>query len=91
MSFNEQIFQTKPAVFFPLINYRKFVFFFNTKYIKTMIQSMTGYGKATHNFTDRQITVEIKSLNSRQADISTRLPAAYRNKDLILRKLLTEK
>lgn len=52
---------------------------------------MTGYGKATHNFTDRQITVEIKSLNSRQADISTRLPAAYRNKDLILRKLLTEK
>ncbi len=56
-----------------------------------MIQSMTGYGKATRDFKDRQITVEIKSLNSRQADISTRLPAAYRNKDLILRKLLTEK
>ncbi|HHJ11434.1 MAG TPA: YicC family protein [Bacteroidetes bacterium] len=56
-----------------------------------MIQSMTGYGKAIKDFPDRQITVEIKSLNSKQVDISTRLPAAYRNKDIIIRKILTEK
>ena len=56
-----------------------------------MIQSMTGYGKVTNNFSGMQITVEIKTLNSKQADISTRLPAAYRNKEIILRKLLTEK
>ncbi len=55
-----------------------------------MIQSMTGYGKATNNFTDRQITVEIKTLNSKQTDISTHLPAAYRNKELVLRKIVTE-
>ena len=56
-----------------------------------MIQSMTGYGKVTNNFSGMQITVEIKTLNSKQADISTRLPAAYRNKEIVLRKLLTEK
>ncbi len=56
-----------------------------------MLQSMTGYGRVTKDFTDRQITVEIRTLNSRQADISTRLPGAYRNKELVIRKLLTEK
>ena len=43
-----------------------------------MIHSMTGFGKAITELPNRKITVEIKSLNSKQLDLSTRIPAIYR-------------
>jgi uncharacterized protein (TIGR00255 family) len=56
-----------------------------------MILSMTGYGKVTRDFPERQITAEIKTLNSKQADISVRLPALFRSKEIVIRKMLAEK
>lgn len=55
-----------------------------------MLQSMTGYGKATGTYNDKQIRIEIKSLNSKQMDISTRMPGQYREKDLDLRRMVTQ-
>lgn len=50
-----------------------------------MIQSMTGYGKSVAEYNGKKFTVEIKSLNSRQLDLSVKIPAAYREKDLFVR------
>jgi uncharacterized protein (TIGR00255 family) len=50
-----------------------------------MVQSMTGFGKASNTFGNKKITVEIRSLNSKGIDINTRLPQVYREKDLELR------
>lgn len=52
---------------------------------------MTGFGKAECLLPSKKLTIEIKSLNSKQVDTSTRLPAIYKSKDLQVRKLLTEK
>jgi len=54
-----------------------------------MIQSMTGFGKATCEYGNKKIVVEVKSLNSKQADISTRIAGLYREKDIEIRNLLT--
>ncbi len=56
-----------------------------------MIRSMTGYGKAVLETPQRKITVEIRTLNSKQADISTRLPLICRDKDLEVRNLLIKR
>ena len=53
-----------------------------------MIQSMTGYGKHVIQLPTKKITVEIKSLNSKSLDLNTRVPSAYREKELSIRKLL---
>jgi len=50
-----------------------------------MIQSMTGFGKATGEYHGKKIVVEIKSLNSKQIDISTRLAGVYREKEIEIR------
>ncbi|HJD76607.1 MAG TPA: YicC family protein [Bacteroides reticulotermitis] len=50
-----------------------------------MIQSMTGYGKATAELSDKKINVEIKSLNSKAMDLSTRIAPAYREKEIEIR------
>ena len=50
-----------------------------------MILSMTGFGKAVAECPNKKITVEIKSLNSKQLDLSARIPAPYREKELELR------
>ncbi len=52
---------------------------------------MTGFGKAEFEVNNKKITIEIKSLNSKQIDINTRTPALYREKDIIIRKTLSEK
>ena len=52
-----------------------------------MIQSMTGYGRATCEFKNKKFTIEIKSLNSKQADISTPIPN-YFKENLSIHKLL---
>ena len=56
-----------------------------------MIRSMTGYGKAECELSQKKITVEVKSLNSKQLDLNTRLPGIYREKDLELRKEISDK
>lgn len=50
-----------------------------------MIRSMTGYGKAETEFENKKITVEIKSLNSKQCDMNMRMPSVYREKEMDLR------
>lgn len=50
-----------------------------------MIQSMTGYGKSIVQLPSKKITVEIKSLNSKNMDLNARVPSAYREKELDLR------
>ncbi len=56
-----------------------------------MIQSMTGYGKAELNLTNANFTIEVKSLNSKQIDASVKMSSVYRDKEIGLRKLLSEK
>ena len=51
-----------------------------------MIQSMTGFGKHVVQLPSKKITVEIKSLNSKSLDLNARMPTAYRDKELELRK-----
>ena len=55
-----------------------------------MIQSMTGFGKSVLSLTDKHISIEIKSLNSKSIDINTRTPQANREKELDFRKLIAE-
>lgn len=55
-----------------------------------MIQSMTGYGKATAEFGDKKINVEIKSLNSKAMDLSTRIAPLYREKEIEIRNEITK-
>lgn len=50
-----------------------------------MIQSMTGFGKATIQLPTKKITVEIKSLNSKGLDLNVRMPSLYREMELGLR------
>ena len=54
-----------------------------------MTHSMTGYGKAVAELPNKKITIEIKSLNSKQFDLFTRLPLAYREKEIALRNSLS--
>jgi uncharacterized protein (TIGR00255 family) len=54
-----------------------------------MLKSMTGFGKAECMLPARKLTIEIKSLNSKQIDTNTRLPAIYKEKDLEIRQLLS--
>ena len=55
-----------------------------------MIYSMTGYGKAVATTQNKKITVEIKSLNSKQLDFSSRVPAIYREKELDIRNIIAK-
>ena len=55
-----------------------------------MIQSMTGFGKSVLSLSDKHISIEIKSLNSKSIDINTRIPQVYREKELDFRKLIAE-
>jgi len=55
-----------------------------------MIQSMTGYGKHVVQLPSKKITVELKSLNSKNLDINARIPQAFRDKELTLRKTIAD-
>ncbi|MSS17197.1 YicC/YloC family endoribonuclease [Sodaliphilus pleomorphus] len=55
-----------------------------------MILSMTGFGKAVKVFNNKKITAEVKSLNSKQLDLSIRLPQAYREIELDLRNIIAK-
>ena len=56
-----------------------------------MIKSMTGYGKATGDYKDKNITVEIKSLNSKNLDLFVRSQSVYKEKEIDARKLVSTK
>lgn len=56
-----------------------------------MLLSMTGFGKAIVEIPNKKITVEIKSLNSKQLDVSARVPAAYREKELEMRNRIARR
>ena len=53
-----------------------------------MIQSMTGFGKHVAQLPSKKITVELKSLNSKNLDLNARMPQVYRSKELELRKVI---
>lgn len=55
-----------------------------------MIRSMTGFGKSEVTTKNRKITVEIRTLNSKQLDLSLRLPSLYRQAEVEIRNLLTK-
>lgn len=55
-----------------------------------MIYSMTGYGKSVLQLPTKKITVEIKSLNSKNLDLNVRMPSVYREKELGIRKLIAK-
>ena len=55
-----------------------------------MIKSMTGYGKSVIQLPTKKITVEIKSLNSKNIDLNTRVPSSYRGKELEIRKRISK-
>ena len=55
-----------------------------------MIQSMTGYGKEVVAFKEKKIHVEIKSLNSKQLDLNTRIAPLYREKEMEMRQMVAE-
>ena len=53
-----------------------------------MIQSMTGYGNVVVVFNDKKISAEIKSLNSKQLDLQTRIAPLYREKEMEIRQMI---
>jgi len=55
-----------------------------------MIESMTGYGKAVVAYKDKKISAEIKSLNSKQLDLQTRIAPLYREKEMEIRQLIAQ-
>ncbi len=55
-----------------------------------MIKSMTGFGKASSEFSTKKITVEVRSLNSKQLDLNLRTPYIYKEKELELRSEISK-
>jgi uncharacterized protein (TIGR00255 family) len=53
-----------------------------------MIQSMTGFGKSVLQLPTKKVTIEIKSLNSKNLDLNVRIPSYYKEKELAVRKKL---
>ena len=53
-----------------------------------MIQSMTGYGKSVLQLPTKKVTIEIKTLNSKNLDLNVRVPSYYKEKELAVRKKL---
>jgi len=55
-----------------------------------MILSMTGFGRAVKQIPNKKLTIEIKTLNSKQLDLSVRVPSFYRSKELDIRTILAK-
>ncbi|PPK96883.1 MULTISPECIES: YicC family protein [Nonlabens] len=55
-----------------------------------MVTSMTGYGKAVNQLSDKKITIEIRTLNSKNLDLNIRLSSLYRQQELPLRQLVAK-
>jgi len=55
-----------------------------------MLKSMTGYGKATGNFGNKTLIIELRSVNSKQFDMNLRIPAIYREKEIEIRNEISK-
>jgi len=55
-----------------------------------MLVSMTGFGKATCELVNKKLSIEIKSLNSKQLDVNSRMPGYYREKEIAVRNLISK-
>ena len=55
-----------------------------------MMQSMTGFGKAVSEFSNKKVVIEVKSLNSKQLDLYTKINYFYRSKELEIRNLVQQ-
>lgn len=55
-----------------------------------MIKSMTGFGKATAEINGKKFSIEIKTLNSKQTDISVRMPSLFKEKEFAIRSLINQ-
>ena len=55
-----------------------------------MIFSMTGYGRATRTFGDKSVTIEVRALNSKLTDIRFKMPSNYKEREIDLRRIVTE-
>ena len=55
-----------------------------------MLLSMTGYGRASGSYAGKTISVELRTLNSKLTDLKLRVPADYKEKEIELRKLVTD-
>ncbi len=55
-----------------------------------MLLSMTGYGRATGSFAGRTINIEVRTLNSKMTDIKMRFPGDYKEKEIEIRKIITD-
>ena len=56
-----------------------------------MIFSMTGFGKSVLQLPTKKVTIEVKSLNSKNLDLNTRMPSIYREKELEIRKYIANR
>ncbi len=56
-----------------------------------MLLSMTGFGKTTCEVENKKLTIEIKSLNSKQLDLNSRVPANYRDREMEIRNILSNR
>jgi uncharacterized protein (TIGR00255 family) len=56
-----------------------------------MLLSMTGYGRSTRSFGDKTVTVEVRALNSKMTDIRFKMPSNYREREIEMRRILTDK
>ena len=56
-----------------------------------MIKSMTGFGKVICELPDKTITIEIRSLNSKQLDVISKLPSDYKEKEPEIRNIISNK
>lgn len=54
-----------------------------------MIKSMTGFGKSQASYKNKNITIEIKSINSKQIDFGIRIPSKYRSLDIVIRNQIS--
>ncbi|MDY3317142.1 YicC family protein [Riemerella anatipestifer] len=55
-----------------------------------MVLSMTGFGRAEGTFENKKISIDIKSVNSKGLDISLRMPSIYREKEFLIKKIISE-
>ncbi|MDD3687214.1 MAG: hypothetical protein PHE56_10660, partial [Bacteroidales bacterium] len=55
-----------------------------------MLISMTGFGRAVAEYKNKKISIDVKSLNSKTTDINTRIPGYYKEKEIEIRRLLSQ-
>ncbi|MDR1720552.1 MAG: YicC family protein [Dysgonamonadaceae bacterium] len=55
-----------------------------------MVRSMTGFGRSTAELPNKKVSVEIKSLNSKQFDLNSKVPSIYRDKEMEIRNVLLQ-